>query len=64
MKPHKKNQASNFAGDSFSNRNDVRVPIPLHGQFCNVGFWEGNSSEFNYGEVHFITEEGCQTKLA
>ena len=43
MKPQRKNQASNFVGDSFSNRNDVRAPIRLHGQFCNVGFWERES---------------------
>ena len=28
---HRKNQGSNFLGDSFSNRDDIRAPIQLRG---------------------------------
>ena len=28
---------------SFNNRDDVKAPIKLYGQFRNIAFWEGRS---------------------
>ena len=43
MKLRRVNQGFNFLGGSFSNRDDVRAPIWLHGQFRNVSFWARGS---------------------
>ena len=43
MKLHRTNQGSNFLRGIFSNRNDVRAPIWLYGQFCNVASWKEGS---------------------